>query len=381
MGQVIPWQLGLTKETDRRIALGTEKSVATKRENYDPNDHWHRSSTDEVLKRIEHSMNDRFRVIDQNLRELVDLRISNAKLKLNIQCMRCELVTTKNVQKLIQDGCRCSNCDRQYSSQFEQDVQQFIASLGFETKTRQFFGQNEIDIVIPDARIAVECNGLYWHSSRIQEDKNYHERKRLVCEKSGYRLIHVFEDEWRHKRNFIEDLLKKRLGKSPQKLDARSLSFSIMDERTRKLYFDSNHIDGDVEAESAIALLSKDSIVSMISLKSIDDRWSEIVRFADVHNMEIAGSFERLLIIARELRMKRCRLWLDTRHGHTVDDFQHAGFSFKRFENPRSWATDGHERYARTNAGFKTCSGGPIVITLSREFEIWGTAPALLESE
>lgn len=62
----------------------------------------------------------------------------------------------------------------------------------------------ELDIVIPEKKIAIEFNGIYWHKNK----KGYHNMKSTRCEKIGYRLIHIWEDEWREKKNEIKEKLK-----------------------------------------------------------------------------------------------------------------------------------------------------------------------------
>lgn len=53
----------------------------------------------------------------------------------------------------------------------------------------------EIDIYLPDLKIGIEYNGLYWHSIEHGNDKYSHRNKSLACRKLGIRLIHIFEFE------------------------------------------------------------------------------------------------------------------------------------------------------------------------------------------
>jgi G:T-mismatch repair DNA endonuclease (very short patch repair protein) len=55
----------------------------------------------------------------------------------------------------------------------------------------------ELDIVIPEIKLAIEYNGLYWHSINGSKYKfGQHLSKTQSCEKLGYRLLYVWEDEW-----------------------------------------------------------------------------------------------------------------------------------------------------------------------------------------
>lgn len=72
----------------------------------------------------------------------------------------------------------------------------------------------ELDIWIPDLKIAIEFNGMYWHSKKHADDEgkpyvNKHLMKTIMCESLGIRLIHIYEDEWidQNSRTRIKSLL------------------------------------------------------------------------------------------------------------------------------------------------------------------------------
>ena len=70
----------------------------------------------------------------------------------------------------------------------------------------------ELDIYIPDLKLAFEFNGTYFHSIEFgQKGEFYHIEKTKKCEDKGIRLIHVWEDEWYYNResvlNFIKDVI------------------------------------------------------------------------------------------------------------------------------------------------------------------------------
>lgn len=53
----------------------------------------------------------------------------------------------------------------------------------------------ELDIYLPELRIAFDFNGMYWHSDKYK-DKYYHQRKLLKCYDAGVQLIHIYEYDW-----------------------------------------------------------------------------------------------------------------------------------------------------------------------------------------
>lgn len=73
---------------------------------------------------------------------------------------------------------------------------------------RDVIAPKELDIYLPEKRVAIEFNGNFWHSIEFQERylpevKNTLLEKTLLCEDRGIHLIHVFEDEWAEKRDEV----------------------------------------------------------------------------------------------------------------------------------------------------------------------------------
>ena len=84
-------------------------------------------------------------------------------------------------------------------SDLECSLLSFIKTLTTDTiiqHNRTILNGQELDIYIPEKKLAIEFNGTYWHSD-IYKDKNYHQQKTINCIKQGIQLIHIFEYEWR----------------------------------------------------------------------------------------------------------------------------------------------------------------------------------------
>lgn len=52
----------------------------------------------------------------------------------------------------------------------------------------------QLDIYLPDLKLAIEYNGIYWHSIK-HKPKHYHQKKSLLCKDKDIRLIHIYEFE------------------------------------------------------------------------------------------------------------------------------------------------------------------------------------------
>ena len=80
-----------------------------------------------------------------------------------------------------------------YGSSFEKEVKQYLDNLNIEYKQRDrsIISPYELDFYIPKYKLAIECNGTYYHSFIVNNDKKYHYNKSRLCEEKGVRLIHI----------------------------------------------------------------------------------------------------------------------------------------------------------------------------------------------
>lgn len=94
----------------------------------------------------------------------------------------------------------------------EFQIHQFLDSLNIEYKVsdRKLVNRKEIDIYIPGKNIAIEFNGIYWHSTRFKS-KYYHYNKRRILADKNILLIDVWEDEWLTNAEQVKDRIKKLL--------------------------------------------------------------------------------------------------------------------------------------------------------------------------
>ena len=57
-----------------------------------------------------------------------------------------------------------------------------------------WFDYHELDIWLPDIKVAIEYNGTYWHSFPERQLSDHF--KKLQCESKGIRLISISEKDW-----------------------------------------------------------------------------------------------------------------------------------------------------------------------------------------
>jgi len=163
---------------------------------------------------------------------------------------------------------------------------------------RSVLNGKELDIYIPSLNLAIEYNGIYYHSENTgRRDKNYHLNKTKECEKKGIRLIHIFDFEWEQKRTKVEYLIKNALGnKDGKKLYGRKLSIHKVSSKTATTFLNKYHLQGSVNASVRYALFDGDEMVSLMTFgksRFSKHQW-ELIRYVVKEDYKIIGGSKKL---------------------------------------------------------------------------------------
>ena len=117
-------------------------------------------------------------------------------------------------------GYGCPVCVKTLTtSKMEKELLEYISNIlpGEEIidNDRTILSGKELDIFIPDKKIAIEFNGIYWHNED-HVGKKYHYDKWKECKEKGVQLITIWEDEWEDKKDIVKDMLSHKLNVSHQ---------------------------------------------------------------------------------------------------------------------------------------------------------------------
>lgn len=231
---------------------------------------------------------------------LVDYTNSSTKIKIICPIHGVFEQTPSNHLYQNQDCPKCSI----KNIKSENKIKSFVTSLNLITinNNKTLIKPYELDIFIPSHNIAIEYDGLYWHSE-LHKDKNYHLNKTESCEKQGIKLIHIFEDEWLHKQDIVKSRLKNILGLTETKIFARKCVIKEVPSKDSKLFLDNNHIQGNVNAKIKLGLYYDNELVSIMTFGGLRKTMGnntkegvyELMRFCNKLDTTIIGSASRLL--------------------------------------------------------------------------------------
>lgn len=235
--------------------------------------------------------------------ELPSLTVSSNR-KMEWECGACSFVwTTRVADRAVGKG--CPDCAaKTFVSRFEREVADFVKSHvdNVETTYRSLKGITELDIYLPELRIGIECQGIYWHSEEAGKAKNHHKKKHDACAAAGIQLIQVWEDDWRLRRPVVERMLLHKLGVStlPVVHGRKTLPENLSLAEARA-FFDVNHIQGHVGATHYLGLRVKGTgeLVAAMSLKkTTDPAILRLERYAT--SARVPGGHSKLVRFAEE---------------------------------------------------------------------------------
>jgi len=194
----------------------------------------------------------------------------------------------------------CPECNKKYHSKFEKEISNFLESLNikFIQNDRQLIKPFELDFVIPKHKIAIEFDGVYWHSENINSDKNYHLNKTIDCKEQEYQLIHIFEDEWKTKQEIVKSILKSKLGIYDFKIGARKCILKELTYKDIKKFIKENHIQGSVYSSINIGLFYQDELVQVctFSKSRFNKKYDyELLRFCSKLNTQVIGGLSKCI--------------------------------------------------------------------------------------
>jgi len=156
---------------------------------------------------------------------------------------------------------------------------------------------------LPDLKLAIEFNGLYYHNEMFK-NKNYHQDKTLLCNKENITLIHIWEDDWLYKKEIIKSIIKSKMGLLDNKIFARKCEVKIIkNKKEEKEFLNNNHLQGyNQQSFLTLGLYFNDELISLmnfgkqrISLGNIKSNDIELLRYANKINFNIVGGFSKLL--------------------------------------------------------------------------------------
>ena len=261
------------------------------------------------------------------------------------KCKKCGTIFENPIRLHQSHLVRCLKCfplNPQYSK-YEKEIVEFIKSFYFgeiKENDKSIISPYELDIIIPEKKIAIEFDGLYWHSDEVLSNKNYHLMKTDKCNEQKYHLIHIFENEWIYKQDIVKSRLKNLLGIYEKTIYARKCEIKEINNDISIKFQNENHIQGSVNSSINIGLFFNDELVSLMTFSKsrMSKKYEyELVRFCNKLNYHVIGGASKLLkYFERNYKPKSIVSYADRRWSKG-NLYEKVGFNLSHISKPNYW--------------------------------------------
>ena len=173
--------------------------------------------------------------------------------------------------------CKTSNQELEFSN--------FISLIDPSARlnTRKVIPPLEIDVLIESRKTAFEYDGLYWHSEAEGKTRQYHLNKTDRCAEAGYRLVHVFEDEWRERESIVKSRVQYLLNQDSALTDLTGLEVSPVLSKEAVEFFHVHHLKGTLDKyDFSYGLFNGGVLVACMSFNKVSKVEAELVRYASI---------------------------------------------------------------------------------------------------
>ncbi len=212
----------------------------------------------------------------------------------------------------------------------------------------------ELDIYIPDKKLAIEYNGSHFHSTEYKT-KRYHINKTKECNEKGIHLIHIWEPDWIQKEDIIKSILLSKINNSDNKIYARQCELKELEFGTAKKFLIENHLQGNSVSSIRYGLYFEDELVQVMTFGKLrratghisKEGCYELLRFCSKQNRLIVGGASKLFTHFIKNHQPKYVLSFANRDWATGGVYEKMGFEFIGGTPPGYFYTKGKRKYHR----------------------------------
>jgi hypothetical protein len=317
-------------------------------------------SSESIIKRSEKYSNTMLlrRVKNNN----VTLISSNEELKnkkYKYICNKCNTI----YEETIYPQFICEICFPKIRSRYEKELSDILANWNIIYKQncrKELDNRYELDIYVPELKLGIEFNGLYYHSENSgNKNKFYHLNKLEYCNSKGINLIQIYEDEWLFKKEIVLSKLRNKLNLLSNKVYARKCELKEISFKEKSLFLNKNHIQGDDKSKIRIGAFYKNELISVmtfskpsISKGNKNKNQFELSRFCSKLNYNCIGIFSKMLKYFIKTYNPNCIItYADKRYSGLNNVYEKNGFKLQHHTPANYWYMDKKylKRYHRFN--------------------------------
>lgn len=225
-------------------------------------------------------------------------------------------------------------------SYFENEVCNYLNSLGIkniERNDRSVLQGKEIDILLPDYNLGIECDGVYWHGEvNGRKSRNFHLDKTVNACSKNIRLVHIFENEWLFKSEAVKGVLQTILN-SNERIYGRKCLVKKISSAMANDFLNNFHLQGACKSSISYGLFHNEELVSVMTFGK--SRYNknisyELLRYSTKQGITVVGGPSKLFnAFINEYSPDSIISYCDLRW-FTGDIYNKLGFEYSHTSSP-----------------------------------------------
>jgi hypothetical protein len=255
----------------------------------------------------EYRLDNVIRYIESNFEILDDLTNISQQEYVTVKCKVCSSVKRQLVICGHWQNITCRVCTGSGRSRAEDEICQYIEGLGLRVQRNTKINGYEVDIFVPDKNIAIEYDGILWHSigttypNNLDCEQSFRRLrvcKREACNRSNIQLITIFENEWQQKQDIVKSIISSKLGVLQERVYARNCTIRQLTKTEKKEFYIRNHIQGNCQSYVDYGLVYQGVLYAAMSFtrRHIScKKGVELARFCCLQNTSVVGGMSKLL--------------------------------------------------------------------------------------
>lgn len=181
--------------------------------------------------------------------------------------------------------------------QLVNQLSSIIPTLQISRHNRTIISPYELDIVLEQYKIAIEIDGVYWHSELNGKHKDYHLIKTKLCNDAGYQLIHITDIELKTNPSLVVSRILSKMRIFDKILHGRKTNVEIIPSKECNTFLDDNHIQRSCGSSIKLGLTFNNTLVAVMTFgkpRYNNTSQYELLRYCTKQNTSILGGAQKL---------------------------------------------------------------------------------------
>lgn len=224
-------------------------------------------------------------------------------------------------------------------------IKELLPKVRIYKNYRKLIFPKEVDIYIPSRKLAIEFNGIYFHShNNGGKSRTYHLDKLKKCQEKGIKLLQIWDIEWINKKEIIQNIIRNIL--IPEKNTLKSLRYLKVNQINSKIannFLENYHLKGSDNSDIQLGLYYNTELLSVMTFKKSKSKKSiewKLSRYCVKSGIQITGGSKKLFnYFVKKYKPKKIVAFSDSRwFGGGL--YKRLGFKFNSIIKPTFYYTD-----------------------------------------